>query len=68
MRKSQNIIYFTSYGHITALNTEIPPNFMVWKFCRNAKFTQSRPKLCEDYAFPQKFYNSKLGKTEIYKY
>ena len=34
----------------TAQNTEILPNFWVWKFCGNAQFSQKKP--CDSTKFP----------------
>ena len=43
---------------ITAKNTAISPNFLVWKFFR--------PKLCGNCAFPQNFYTRKLGEITVF--
>ena len=47
---------WTTQRKITASNTVISPNFLVWKFCGNAvsaEFQVNRPKLCGSCAFPQ---------------
>ena len=47
-------------------NTEILPNFLVYKFCGNAEFQANCPKLCRNCAFPQKFHTSKLGEIRVF--
>ena len=64
---------------ITAKNTAISPNFLVWKFCGNAQFPHSfgriafpqnfranHPKLCGNCAFPQNFHTRKLGAITVF--
>ena len=46
----------TTQRKITASNTVISPNFLVWTFCGSAvsaDFQVNRPKLCGNSAFPQ---------------
>ena len=46
----------TTQRKITASNTVISPNFLVWTFCGSAvsaDFQVNRPKLCGNCAFPQ---------------
>ena len=53
----------------TAQNTEILPNFLVWKFCGKAvsvEFWVIRPKLCANSAFPQNLRSRKLGETSVF--
>ena len=54
-------VYFKA---ITAKNTVISPNFLVWKFCGKAQFPYSFGRLARNYAetvFPQNFHTRKYG-------
>ena len=64
---------------ITAKNTAISPNFLVWKFCGNTQFPHSFgriafqqnfrancPKLCGNCPFPQNFHTRKLGGITVF--
>ena len=42
---------------ITAKNTVISPNSLVWTFCRNAQFSHSFGRIAENYAETVPFHN-----------
>ena len=46
-------------------NTEISPNFLVWKFCANAQYFTNDPKRCGNCAFSLNFHNRKLGEITV---
>ena len=53
----------------TAKNTEISPNFLVWKFCGKAQFPHSFGRIARNYAetaFPQNFDTRKLGEITVF--
>ena len=52
----------------TAQNTEISPNFVVWKFCGKEQFSQTMllHKIKKNYAFTQNFHIAKLGEISMF--
>ena len=54
---------------ITAKNTVISPDFLVWKFCGKAQFPYSFGRFarnCAETAFPQNFHTSKSGEITVF--
>ena len=54
---------------ITVKNIVISRDFLVWKFCGKAQFSQfwaSRLKLCGNCAFPQNFQTRKSGEIMVF--
>ena len=54
---------------ITAQNTDISPDLLVWKFCGktiSVEFRSIFPKLCGNCAFPQNFHTRKLGAILVF--
>ena len=54
---------------ITAKNTVISPNFLVWKFCGKAQFPHSFGRFARNYAetvFPQDFHTRKLDEITVF--
>ena len=47
---------FQFFFLVTACNTTISPNFLVWKFYGKAEFQSNCPKLSRSFVFPQNFY------------
>ena len=50
-------------------NTEISPNFLVWKFCGKTQFPHSFGRFVRNYsetAFPQNFHTRKLGEITVF--
>ena len=53
----------------TAQNSEISPNFPLWKFCKSIVCVEVfliRPQLGRNYMFPQYFNSKKLGETTVF--
>ena len=50
------MITITMLQLITLQNTEIPPNFLELKFCRNAQFSQSLGPVTQNSAEPVRFH------------
>ena len=54
---------------VTAKNTVISPNFLVWKFYGKEQFPHSFGRIAQNYvetSFPQNFHTRKLGEITIF--